>query len=137
MTIGGLNSTALYFGSVPAASFGTGSLESGGQSGSFVIDDELTTQDKSLISAASGSLDLPDGKINTLAMQIALDRYSGNIQGPVTTSYINNIGQQEARDGTNAISQSVLSKALDYLSQQSKRNAVILLGQGNAVNEAS
>ena len=46
------------------------------------IDDELTTQDKAIVTGATGSLDLPNRQINMLAMQIALDRYTGHLEDP-------------------------------------------------------
>lgn len=66
------------------------------------INDALTSRDKELVIAATGGLSLigPNGthQINYLAMQIAMDRAIGNLDGPVTTSYLNNIISSERRD---------------------------------------
>jgi len=55
-----------------------------------------------LVTAATGGLNLigPNGahQINYLAMQIAMDRAIGNINGPVTASYLNNIIASQRRD---------------------------------------
>lgn len=65
----------------------------------FNIDDSLTPEDKQLVTAATGALDLaaPNGthEINTLAMQIALDRQTGNLTGPVTALYLNGLKNSE------------------------------------------
>lgn len=68
--------------------------------GKFIrINDALTPDDKNLVIAATGGLDLvaPNGthQINTLAMRIALDRAVGNLNGPVTASYLENAKNQE------------------------------------------
>jgi hypothetical protein len=98
---------------------GTAVNGNGGQtSNSFLIDDELTPQDKALVGNATGSVDLPNGQINLLGMEIALDRYTGNLQGTVTASYIEGISAAETRDQTDAIPQSVLSNALNYIADQ-------------------
>jgi hypothetical protein len=66
------------------------------------IDEALTVGDKQLVIAATGGLDLigPNGthQINQLAMQIAMDRAVGNLSGPVTASYLNNIAASQRRD---------------------------------------
>jgi hypothetical protein len=66
---------------------------------SFNINDSLTPEDKKLVIAATGGLDLigPNGthQINFLAMQIALDRHIGNLTGPVTAAYINGLKNSE------------------------------------------
>jgi hypothetical protein len=105
-----------YFSSSPLAS--SAPTQAGGRNNVCVIDDELTPQDTALVVAAEGGVNLPNGKINVLAMEIALDRYTGHLQGSVTASYIENVANSEKRDNTDAIPQSVLSKALQYLAGQ-------------------
>jgi hypothetical protein len=118
MVINGIGNTSA---NVPQLGFpgSTAVNGAGGQNNNaFVIDDELTPQDKALVSDATGSVDLPNGQINMLAMRIALDRYAGNLQGPVTASYIEGISAAEMRDRTNAIPQSVLNNAVSYIADQ-------------------
>lgn len=66
------------------------------------INDALTTQDKQLVIAATGGLNLIGSngthQINYLAMRIAMDRAIGNLNGPVTASYLNNIMGSQSRD---------------------------------------
>ena len=96
---------------------------------SFVINDELTPADKSLIVAATGSLNPVSSsgtmQINDLALQIAFDRAGGFLTGEVDKSYINNLITQQksipsSNNGKNDIIPfSVLEKALSYLDQKS------------------
>ena len=100
----------------------------GGVPSSFVIDDELTPADKSLVIAATGSLNPVSStgvmQINDLALQIAFDRSSGYLSGEVDKSYINDLINQEkaipaSNNGRNGIIPfSVLYKALAYLDQK-------------------
>lgn len=109
MAINGISNCLPGFDALQLSFSGSNSVKGGGQKSSgFRIDDELTPQDKALVSNAAGSVDLPNGQINMLAMHIALDRYAGHLQGPVTASYIEGISAAEIRDQTNAIPQSVL-----------------------------
>lgn len=101
----------------------------GGAASSFVINDELTPSDKSLVVAATGSLNPVSSsgtmQINKLAVQIAFDRSSGFLTGEVDKSYINNlITQQKALPASAAghddiIPFSILENALSYLDQKS------------------
>jgi len=123
MTTSGISGYSPYFSSLQMAASGRTPTLARGQNSVCVIDDELTSQDKSLVTAAEGGVDLPNGQINMLATEIALDRYTGHLQGPVTASYIEGIGNAENRDGTDFISQSILSKALDYVAERRLRIA--------------
>ncbi len=96
------------------------------------IDGTLTAGDKALVTAATGGLDLvgPNGvhEVNQLAVTIALDRAMGNLTGPITASYLNNLktseqaslalNQQPGNAMAPWISFDVLDKALAYLGQQ-------------------
>ena len=99
------------------------------QAQSFVIADELTPADKSLIIASSGSLDpvstTGEHLGNPFATRIALDRAGGSLTGEVDKSYINNIINQqkaipaEAAGHDAIIPYSILENALSYLDQKS------------------
>jgi hypothetical protein len=133
MAINGISNGLPDFAASQLRFSGNSAVKGGGQkSTSFLIDDELTPQDKALVSNAAGSVDLPNGQINMLAMQIALDRHAGHLQGPVTASYIEGISAAEVRDQTNAIPQSVLDKAFRYIADQTAdhatSNSAILYG---------
>ena len=124
MAINGISTFLPGFDALQLSFCGSSAVRGGSQKGnSFLIDDELTPQDKALVSNAAGSVDLPHGRINMLAMQIALDRHAGHLQGPVTASYIEGISAAETRDQTNAIPQSVLDKALRYIENQTAAHA--------------
>jgi hypothetical protein len=115
MAINGISNGSPDFDASRLRFSGNSAVKGAGQNGTaFLIDDELTPHDKALVSDAAGSVDLPNGQINLLAMHIALDRNAGNLQGPVTASYIEGISATELRDQTNAIPQSVLDKAWFY-----------------------
>jgi len=64
--------------------------------GKFVsISDALTSDDKALVRAATGGLNLIDAngvhQVNQLAVTIALDRSMGNLTGAITASYLNKL----------------------------------------------
>lgn len=93
------------------------------------IDDALTSSDKALVTAATGGLNLvgPNGvhEVNQLAVTIALDRAMGNLTGPVTASYLNNLKSSEQQtlalnpqQGNAGIAFDVLDKAFAFLAQQ-------------------
>ena len=123
MAINGISNCLPGFDALQLSFSGSNSVKGGGHKSSFRIDDELTPQDKALVSNAAGSVDLPNGQINLLAMQIALDRYARHLHGPVTASYIEGISAAELRDQTNAIPQSVLDKALRYIADRTTINS--------------
>ncbi|MBC3863393.1 hypothetical protein H8K32_14910 [Undibacterium jejuense] len=110
----------------PTATKSTNSV--GSQPQSFVIADELTPADKSLIVASSGSLDpvssTGEHLGNPFATRIALDRAGGSLTGEVDKSYINTIINQqkaipsEAAGRDAIIPFSILDKALAYLDQK-------------------
>jgi hypothetical protein len=136
MTTSGISGYSPYFSSLQMAASGRTPTLARGQNSVCVIDDELTSQDKSLVTAAEGGVDLPNGQINMLATEIALDRYTGHLQGPVTASYIEGIGNAENRDGTDFISQSLLSKALDYVAEPATSNSTGSAGQNSPMSTA-
>lgn len=96
------------------------------------IDATLTAGDKALVTAATGGLDPigPNGvhEVNQFAVTIALDRAMGNLTGPITASYLNNLktseetaqalNQQLGNAVTPGISLGVLDGALAYVGQQ-------------------
>jgi len=101
--------------------------------GKFIsIKDALTPDDKKLVIAATGSLDLvgPTGThlINSLAEQIALDRSVGNLTGPVTTSYLsqlkNNQQQTLALNQQQADSLFALGQFADSQALRSQGSAI-------------
>jgi hypothetical protein len=100
------------------------------ESPGFVTIDTLTSTDKKLIEAVTGSLQTVSNsgvqEVNLLATRIALDRFSGKLSGEVNKSYINNLIREQKdiplsdSEKYSLIPFSTLEKALTFLDTKYK-----------------
>jgi hypothetical protein len=83
------------------------------------INDQLTDKDKALVVAATGQLQPISAtgvrELNSLAIQIALDREIGALSGEIDKTYINHLMTTQTMTRQDTIPFAALSKALAYL----------------------
>ena len=88
----------------------------------FKIDDLLTTNDKSLVEAATTGLHPISSsglhQINELATRIAIDRDRGVLAGEVDENYINSLIKEQQDKQQETIQSSTLQQSLAFLKRE-------------------